>query len=451
MKKVLLPILALIMAFGLTLSGTRIAEANGPGWVLLETLTVDAQGMPTTSDEILLDGWLYRFEVSGTYGAGAGITADAEYSSGPNSYDWQDVVENYESEGECLLELMVDNTCVEWGEYNSNHVYTLDYTGTGNTVAFHIYDIFSNNNTGELTVKIYAQPVKVSTAIVSGEPEVGVGAEESWDIEITVDVMYADVEDVIVKDGMGADLDGIELNGTPVAPGDLAVNVTSGEAQLLKMGKGIKGANMVIWDIGDLDYGDTVSLVVTVTTGFNAKDMHEFTSVEEDHALDGGASATYWYDEIEYETPETIPVTVDVVAPRLYLYQKNPVTWEIIISETTWGLLTYNFKGKTFDYTFSATGLDSATKYSLIYYADPWPGDGGTLIATFTTDGSGDITSTSNSVNLGMDLPSTGDENYPDGAKIWLVPSSDYTEGTGMTSWNPENYLFENNMITYYN
>lgn len=47
-----------------------------------------------------------------------------------------------------------------------------------------------------------------------------------------------------------------------------------------------------------------------------------------------------------------------------------------------------------------------------------------------------------------MDLPHSDDENYPDGAKIWLVPSSDYGN-TGVIGWNPAKYLFEHDLITY--
>ena len=49
-----------------------------------------------------------------------------------------------------------------------------------------------------------------------------------------------------------------------------------------------------------------------------------------------------------------------------------------------------------------------------------------------------------------MDLPDSDDANYPDGAKIWLVLSDDYDgTNTKMTAWNPTEYLFENNLITF--
>ena len=34
------------------------------------------------------------------------------------------------------------------------------------------------------------------------------------------------------------------------------------------------------------------------------------------------------------------------------------------------------------------------------------------------------------------------------GAKLWIVPNSDFTTG-GLTAWNPDNYLFETDLIIY--
>jgi hypothetical protein len=141
------------------LACAQVATA-GPTWVLLEELSVPAQGGIVTSSVTLAAGATYRLEASGTFSAGADITADAEYSSGPDSYVWQDVVEKYESYGEGLLELKVNGAFVEWGPYNPDHVYTLDIVGTGDPVQFdfEIYDIFYSNNTGSLTARIYGVP-----------------------------------------------------------------------------------------------------------------------------------------------------------------------------------------------------------------------------------------------------------------------------------------------------
>ncbi len=130
---------------------------------------------------------------------------------------------------------------------------------------------------------------------------------------------------------------------------------------------------------------------------------------------------------------------------HLYLYEKAPDTWEIV-EDGAWGKMKYNLSGSTFDFVFNGHGLEANTDYSLIYYADPWPGDNpGALIAGGTTNDESNI-HLSGSVDLGMDLPHPDDEN--DRAKIWLVTSSDY-DGSKMVGWNPTEYLFEQDLITY--
>ena len=137
-------------------------------------------------------------------------------------------------------------------------------------------------------------------------------------------------------------------------------------------------------------------------------------------------------------------------------FEETTGDWDIIQEDDIKATLTYNLTGPKFDYKLTGKVKLINTPYSLIYYADPWPGRGetndtGALIGTFTSDGSGNIpTGTSGSINLGRDLPQwPSDQNHPEGAKIWLVPTSDYTVGTGMTAWNPVNYLFETALITY--
>ncbi len=430
-------VVALVLSFGL-LPAAPVGASNGsPAWVLIETLTVNALNVPVvTSTNTLLDGWSYRIEASGTYSAGGPYQADAEYSTNNGWTTWPDSVPGYEGYGEGLLELKVDGSFVEWGAYNSGHVYTIDYVGTGSTVSFQIYDLGGGtNNSGSLLVKIYATPVMVTTAIISGESTVGVGAEESWDIEITVEAKYADVCDVVVQDGMGADLDEIVL-GTP----------TQGSATSAKKGKGKMGATMVTWDVGDLAEDASATLVVTVTTGFNAKGKHSFTSIDTDHELDGGASATYTLcDTTVYKSLESDPLTVDVLdATVLTLHEKTGVPDWDIVPGGAWGYMTYNLSGSTFNYAFSATGLKQAnTSYSLIYYPEPqttWPHPVTVIDNSGMSDGSGNLSLTG-SYEFGADL---------NNAKIWLVLSGDIVGGS-LSGWQPTEYLFEHNLITYYN
>lgn len=146
---------------------------------------------------------------------------------------------------------------------------------------------------------------------------------------------------------------------------------------------------------------------------------------------------------------------------HLYLYEKNPDTWEIV-EGGAWGKMKYNLSGPTFDFVFNGHGLSQNTSYSLIYYADPWPGNNpGAFLASGMSDALGDI-HLAGSVNLGIDLPSPPDQNAGPcpspggvspcpGAKIWLLLSSDYNASTkAVVGWNPTEYLFEFQGIIYY-
>jgi len=130
-----------------------------------------------------------------------------------------------------------------------------------------------------------------------------------------------------------------------------------------------------------------------------------------------------------------------------YLYEKD-ASWSIVAGGA-WGKMTYNLAGPTFDFVFNGHNLLPSTAYTLIYYADPWPGNNpGATILSGTSDSLGDINLVG-SVDLNMDISTASDDNYPRG-KIWLVLSSDYFSVTNsMTVWNPSEYLFENNLITY--
>lgn len=140
------------------------------------------------------------------------------------------------------------------------------------------------------------------------------------------------------------------------------------------------------------------------------------------------------------------------------------------IADDTYADVTFELVGEEFVYTLEAVGLTPETQYVLIYYADfddrfnQWGGNNpGALLGTFTADSDGAI-SHSDSVEIDMDMPHVDDWNNappadytqpPDhydhetGAKIWLVPSTDYVAGE-LIAWNPTTYLFETELIRYF-
>ena len=139
---------------------------------------------------------------------------------------------------------------------------------------------------------------------------------------------------------------------------------------------------------------------------------------------------------------------------HLYLYQKNPDTWETV--RGAWGKMKFNLSGTEFNFTFNGHGLKSEQNYTLIYYPDPWPGNGLQCLGSNIANEEGNV-----HIRGGLDtgnLPADYDENScigsdPDclyGAKIWLVFDEDVDcENASMIGWRPIEYLFEQNLITF--
>lgn len=149
----------------------------------------------------------------------------------------------------------------------------------------------------------------------------------------------------------------------------------------------------------------------------------------------------------------------------LYLFQKEPVEvgpWPVVHGGA-WGVLKYNLWGKKFNFDFHGRNLASRTNYTLIYYPDPWPGEGLICLGSGKSTPSGNLNIHDHNFDIGTSLPKPGEENdanwkawYPSGAvgaKIWLVLSSDVNCGENspqqMTGWNPDDYLFEYNLIIF--
>jgi len=153
---------------------------------------------------------------------------------------------------------------------------------------------------------------------------------------------------------------------------------------------------------------------------------------------------------------------------HLYLYQKYLALdgkWAVYPGGA-WGKMTYSMSGTDLNFVMNGHDLAPETDYTLIYYPDPWPGNGLMCLGTGTTDADGDVT-IEGMTDTG-DLPAPYDMNayastttYYDGstgAKIWLVLSSDVDCGARMmTAWTttavPEGnlvpYLFDSALIKF--
>ena len=141
------------------------------------------------------------------------------------------------------------------------------------------------------------------------------------------------------------------------------------------------------------------------------------------------------------------------LADSTLILENKDSSWNEITDDGIYGTLTYKPKALTFDYSFTGTSLADG-EWSLIYACDPWPQTNSILLGKGTA--SSDI-SLSGSVDIGHDLPIPADDNYPDGAKIWLIPSSYFStttigESGCLTGWPepaPAGWLFEHELITY--
>jgi hypothetical protein len=129
----------------------------------------------------------------------------------------------------------------------------------------------------------------------------------------------------------------------------------------------------------------------------------------------------------------------------LYLYEKDPVTWNIV-ANGSWGKMEYRVSEEEFEFAFHGYKLNEGQNYSLIYYPDPWPGEGLICLGNGTVNQEGEI-HIAESVDIDI-LPIECDETK--GVKIWLVLSNDINfENSKMIEWNPMEYLFEHNLLYF--
>jgi len=159
-----------------------------------------------------------------------------------------------------------------------------------------------------------------------------------------------------------------------------------------------------------------------------------------------------------------IPIQAQAItySNTLVLDNKDTTTWARI-SDGRLGTLNYDASGATFNYLFTATGMEATTAYSLIYYANPYPGNNpGALIGTGISAADGALT-IAGPTNLNKHLPTSPDANmlinhslppdsyaHPYGAKIWLVPSDCYDATLSKISvYSPVRFLFETDMMNY--
>ena len=316
----------------------------------------------------------------------------------------------------------------------------------------------------------------ISKELTAGPTVVALHTDEEWELTITVtnNDASATMTGVVVQDNFGGDLKLLEVNGetvdVPTSKKQTWQDSTT-NVDVMWTGKTLKAH--LWWNVGELAAEASATLTVLVSTDYNPGKNPKFSEGHQEytetgtHCLNSGATATGMLDGAEWII-QSDKICIEVTEAVLILENKDSSTWQPI-ADGTWGEFGYNLAGDEFEFAINVYGLEPETEYSLIYYADTedryvdWGGDNpGALIATMTTDENGNKC-ISGSIDLGMNLPHPDDANgyfynytlapdgYPNatGAKIWLVPSSDYNGTDTVTNWNPDAFLFETDLIWY--
>jgi hypothetical protein len=117
---------------------------------------------------------------------------------------------------------------------------------------------------------------------------------------------------------------------------------------------------------------------------------------------------------------------------RVYLYEKDPETWDAIGRGGAFGFLDYRLQGTVFKFLFVGKKLEPGFNYTLIYYPDPWPGNGLICLGSGTADELGKVKIVGKGDPLNPfyaepqstgNLPATGDEN----PTMWIVTAPLHT------------------------
>jgi hypothetical protein len=127
------------------------------------------------------------------------------------------------------------------------------------------------------------------------------------------------------------------------------------------------------------------------------------------------------------------------------LVEKNSSDWSIVPG--AFGSVMYQRDR----FVFNGHRLVPRMNYSLISYAEPWPGTGSVVLGTGTATKQGNLHIKGGAVKLACNNYSaftTGDYRKGNGSKIWLVLADDIDAVTGtFNAWHPDDYLFEKKLI----
>ena len=158
---------------------------------------------------------------------------------------------------------------------------------------------------------------------------VTIETDVDWWVELEVLNVPGDnittMEDVVVKDRLGGDLELLEVNGAPVTqPANKKDSDTIGNVTVMWTGKTLKAH--ITWDVGDLDEGDSANVTLLVSTDMNPghgngknlkfPDGHQEYTEAGEHDLNSGAVLKFTDPDTGFQlSAHTPPITVVAFEP----------------------------------------------------------------------------------------------------------------------------------------
>lgn len=150
-KTIFILIIILVINFSIPLIRV-ISGANAES--VLFTLEVPSDGSRVSSIIALQNGVSYQIVVSGIYYTGTPIQNNQQDAMYASNDQWATHIAGQSG-------LYIDRWNVgskQWGDYNSDHIYSYTLTGNGSQVNFWIYSSSYSSNMGSLTVQILGTP-----------------------------------------------------------------------------------------------------------------------------------------------------------------------------------------------------------------------------------------------------------------------------------------------------
>jgi hypothetical protein len=151
-----LALAALILA--IIMGAPRDARATSiPGYHLIDTILVPTTGGSVSSAVSLDSGVTYKLRASGTF--------DIDDSFGDAEYLFPPAFDYCISGGVAVCDygIAIDDPSVGglklpfWGPFDASHQYTIDFIGLGAPLSFSYHDDYYPDNSGNLTVEIFAE------------------------------------------------------------------------------------------------------------------------------------------------------------------------------------------------------------------------------------------------------------------------------------------------------